>query len=96
MKPVAFLYTTEQGNGAKYLSFSPPEAQDPDQLAEQEVCIDELYTADQLREAQVKVLREAAEMIRCKRNVGDVFLAEAELIRVADELEKADAIRGLA
>lgn len=46
------------------------------------------YTADQLREAQVKVLLEAAEMIRCKRNVGDVFRAEAELIRVADELEK--------
>lgn len=54
-----------------------------------------LYTADQLREAQVKVLREAAEMIRCKRNVGDVFRAEAELIRVADELER-DAIRGFA
>ena len=57
---------------------------------------DDTALKERLKDAQVKVLREAAEMIRCKRKVGDVFLAEAELRRLADEMEKADAIRGLA
>jgi len=54
--------------------------------------IDELYTADQLREAQVKVLREAADNIEAD----GVAAFRRELRRMADELEKADAIRGLA
>lgn len=53
--------------------------------------IDELYTADQLREAQVKVLREAAD--RLAPNGG---WRAVELNRMVSELEKADAIRGLA
>lgn len=48
-----------------------------------------LYTADQLREAQVKVLREAA-----KRFSGTN--AQWVINHMADELEKDDAIRGLA
>jgi len=51
-----------------------------------------LYTADQLREAQVKVLREAADNIEAD----GVAAFRRELRRMADELEKADAIRGLA
>ena len=47
------------------------------------------YSADQLREAQVKVLRNAAAL------VADAYDRGA-ILRMADELEKDDAIRGLA
>ena len=56
--------------------------------------IDELYTADQLRQAKGEVLREAATM--CRDNHGTASLTAQQLDSMADELEKADAIRGLA
>ena len=49
------------------------------------------YSADQLREAQATALREAAD--RLAPNGG---WRAVELNRMASELEKADAIRGLA
>lgn len=52
--------------------------------------IDELYTADQIREAQVTALREAADYLDLRE-----IDPSSELRRMADELEK-DAIRGLA
>ena len=51
-----------------------------------------IYTADQLREAQVKVLREARDRMAVTNELNPL----AFLDRMADELEKADAIRGLA
>ena len=46
--------------------------------------IDELYTADQIREAQVTALREAADVLS---RSADVELYEPVLRRMADELE---------
>lgn len=41
--PVAYIYTTDQGKGKAHLSYSRPELQDQDALADQEIVIDRLY-----------------------------------------------------
>lgn len=50
--------------------------------------IDELYTADQLREAQVKALMKAVALVDLR--------AGRTIRRLIAKLEKDDAIRGLA
>ena len=81
MKPVAWLYKWDKGSdvwqhqlqGESLFDFVPnPHTCTP------------LYTADQLREAQVKVLREAADYLDLRE-----IDPSSELRRMADELEKA-------
>lgn len=39
----AYIYTRDQGKGNGWLTFNPPEFQDPEMMAEQEMVIDRLY-----------------------------------------------------
>jgi hypothetical protein len=68
MKPVAYMADGEVFLDQRCITLEKPT---------------ELYTADQLCEAQVKVLREAAENIIDKRSPW------FELIRMADEIERS-------
>ena len=77
MKPVAYMADGEVFLDQRCITIEKPT---------------ELYTADQLREAQVKVLREAAAMWSVYGViVGSVVqvVRTDELLRMADEIERS-------
>lgn len=84
MKPDAWLYRAS--TGVQYASTSPPTAQDPDGMAEREISVFPLYTDDQLRAAQVAVLRELASTYV---DDGSEYSTHKRIHRMADELEKS-------
>lgn len=80
-QPKAWM-TKDTGNGQYAMWGQKPTS---DYYTEHPEKLIELYTAAQLREAQVEVLREAAEWFEAYGNKG---FSVVNLRRMADELEK--------